>query len=402
MSRSPLRIVVSGLVAQYPVGGVAWDYLQYVIGLNRLGHDVYYWEDTWSWPYHPVQRTYTDDPSYSASFLAEFFQAYSPDMVDKWCYYHLHEHAFGMSKSAFDEVAASADLLINVSGAGIPPDALSPRCHTVFIDTDPGYNQIVLRERPSWSENVDRWDAEIRAHDSFATYAENIHDRSCLVPDVGLAWDTTRMPVVLDLWERVGATPPGNAWSTVLTWNAFKGELTHEGVTYHSKNTEFERLIELPSRVSPPLIVALGGVDAPSDRISRHGWTVVDGPAATRTPSQYQDLIAGSRAEISPAKHVYVALRTGWFSCRSACYLAAGRPVVVQDTGFRGILPTGLGIVPFSTVDEAADGIREVEANYERHSRAARDIAEEYFDSSRVLTSLIERAFSSATVSVRG
>ena len=154
---SPLRIIVAGTVAQYPVGGIAWDYLQYVIGLAYLGHDVFYHEDTWCWPYHPRENRMTDDARYSAGFLNNFFQRYAPDLAEHWHYLHLHDASYGMSRRAFNAVARTADLFINISGASFFPDALSPHCLKVFIDTDPGYNQIVLSELPPWSDNVERW-----------------------------------------------------------------------------------------------------------------------------------------------------------------------------------------------------------------------------------------------------
>ncbi len=390
----PLRIIVSGLVGLYPVGGVAWDYLQYVIGLARLGHDVYYHEDTWNWPYHPIEARYTSEGGYSARYIGDFFAAYAPELGGRWHYQHLHETSFGMDRSAFDEVARTADLFLNVSGACLLPDHLSPRCVKAFLDTDPGYNQIVLSERFAWSENVERWCAGVAAHDRHFTYAENIGGADCVIPRAGYAWGTTRMPVVLDLWEPIARRPPpGSApWTTVMTWNAFKGKLVHQGVEYRSKGSEFEKLIELPRRTEARLRVAVGGVDAPLERLASRGWQVVDGPDATLTPRQYQEFIAGSRGELSPAKHVYVATRSGWFSCRSACYLAAGRPVVVQDTGFTSALPVGAGILPFTTVEEAVTAIHEIEARYGRHAEAARTIAEGCFDSDKVLTRLIDEA----------
>jgi hypothetical protein len=389
-----LRIIVTGLVGLYPVGGVAWDYLQYVIGLARLGHDVYYHEDTWSWPYHPVDATYTSRGDYSAGFLERFFAKYAPGLRGRWHYRHVHETSFGMTATAFDEVARTADLFLNVSGACMIPDRLSPRCVKVFLDTDPGYNQIMLSERFAWSENVERWCASVSAHDRYLTYAENILNADCLVPRLGLPWKTTRMPIVRDLWEAVAhASPSARApWTTVMTWNAFKGKLLYRGTEYTSKASEFTKLMTLPERVSVPLMVAVGGVQSPLAALAQAGWQVVDGPGASVTPMQYQDFIAASRGEVSPAKQVYVAMRTGWFSCRSACYLAAGRPVVVQDTGFPPALPVGEGILPFSSLDEAASAIQEAEGNYVRHARAAGTVAAEYFDSDKVLTILLEDA----------
>lgn len=392
MSKSRLRIIVTGLVGLYPVGGVAWDYLQYVTGFHKMGHDVYYHEDTWSWPYHPLERTYTQDPLYSVAYIENFFKKYAPGLEGRWHYLHLHETSYGMTRERFDEVAESADIFLNISGACMIPENLPAHCSRIFLDTDPGYNQIMLSERFSWSENVERWCESVSQHDQHFTYAENIHGQDCLVPKLDFKWRTTRMPVDLELWKEIIPVRPSGVWTTVMTWNAFKGKLVYKGVEYGSKGAEFEKLMELPRKVDVPLKVAIGGVNAPLSRLSQAGWEVTDGPEATVTPAMYQDFIASSRGEISPAKHVYVALRTGWFSCRSACYLAAGRPVVVQDTGFSNVYPSGEGLVAYSNADEAVEALSGIEADYDRHAGAALDIAKEHFDSGRVLQKLIDDA----------
>lgn len=389
-----LRIIVTGLVGLYPIGGVAWDYLQYIIGLTRLGHDVFYHEDTWCWPYHPLKKMNVPEGTYSVAFIREFFQRYAPDLQERWHYLHLHEKSFGMEQAAFDEVARTADLFVNVSGACAIPDRLSPHCMKVFLDTDPGYNQIMLSERLDWSENVQRWCATVTAHDRYFTFAENIHGNDCLIPKMEYQWNTTRVPVVLDLWghllkrELPGPVP----WTTVMTWNPFKGKLMYKDVEYKSKGVEFEKVFELPQRTGLPFTVAMGGGNAPMKRLISHGWHVVEGESVSVTPNQYQEFIAESRGEFSPAKHIYVAMRSGWFSSRSACYLAAGRPVVTQDTAFSSVLPVGKGLLSYTNLEEAVTAIREVDANYSHHAKSARAIAEEYFDSSKVLTRLIEES----------
>jgi hypothetical protein len=391
---SRLRIIVTGLVGLYPVGGVAWDYLQYAIGLAKLGHDVYYHEDTWSWPYHPIKKAQTSDGSYSAKYINDFFCRYAPNLSKRWHYLHLHEQSFGMDRATFHEISKTADLFLNVSGACMIPNNLSPQCVKIFLDTDPGYNQIMLMERFAWSENVGRWCESVASHDKFFTYAENIHSPDCIIPKIDFEWKTTRMPIVIGLWEHLSKLiPPKSApWTTVMTWNAFKGKLIYRGIEYKSKGSEFEKIMNLPQRINLPLKVAVGGIKAPLERLAKNGWQVVDGPSTSATPGQYQQFILGSRGEISSAKNVYVALHTGWFSCRSACYLAAGRPLVLQDTGFSRILPVGEGILSFNTIEEAADAINEVEANYDRHTEAAREICEKHFNSDKVLTQLIEEA----------
>ncbi len=382
------------MAAQYPVGGVAWDYLQYPIGFARLGHDVVYHEDTWCWPYHPLRRTMTDDPAYSAGYLRDFFARYAPELGERWHYLHLHESSCGMSRAAFADFARGADLFVNVSGGSFFPDALSPRCLKVFLDTDPGYNQIILSERPSWSENVDRWCAGVRAHDRHFTYAENLGSPDCTTPTAGIAWRKTRMPVVPELWPaRPADARPESPWSTVMTWNVFKGKLEYRGVEYRGKADEFSKIAGLPRRLGQQFRVAVGGTEAPLAELAAQGWAAEDGPGATLTPADYQDYLAASHGEVSVAKQVYVALRTGWFSTRSACYLAAGRPAVVQDTGFSNLLPTGRGLHAFATEDEAAAAIEAVEADYPAEMKAARDIALAHFDARQVLPRLIEDAF---------
>jgi hypothetical protein len=389
-----LRIIVTGLVGLYPLGGVAWDYLQYLTGFLKLGHDVYYHEDTWSWPQHPIEKTYTPDPGYSVKYLGNFMEEHAPGMRGRWHYLHLHETSFGMSRAKFDEAAASADLFLNISGSCMIPENLPAGCVKVFLDTDPGYNQIMMSERFSWSENVDRWCSMVDAHDRHFTYAENILGADCLVPRLDYNWKTTRMPISLEHWEQSSSYQPQGPWTTIMTWNAFKGKLIYEGVEYGSKGAEFDKLLNLPAMVSVPLKVAVGGVGAPLDRLSQAGWQVVEGPETTMTPAMYRDFIAGSRGEISAAKQVYVGLRTGWFSCRSACYLASGRPVVVQDTGFTRYIESGQGIIAFDTAEQAARGLIEVESEYKKHSARAMEIARHYFDSSKVLRKLIEDIYS--------
>jgi hypothetical protein len=383
------RVIVSGLVGVYPVGGVAFDYLQYVLGLAALGCEVVYHEDTWCWPYHPVENRNVAEGDYSAHFIGNFFRAFAPALAGRWHYLHLHQQSFGMPRAAFAEFARTADIFLNVSGAGMIPDELNPNAIKVFLDTDPGYNQIMLVERCAWSENVERWCASVAAHDRHFTYAENYGAPDCLVPSAGYAWQPTRMPIVLDLWRGLQAeAPPATApWTTVMTWNTWKGALVHRGVEYHGKDAAFAPLIDLPERTPVPLRVAVGGTAAPLERLARHGWDVVDAPSISRTPEQYQRFIAASRGELSPAKHVYTALRTGWFSCRSAAYLAAGRPVVVEDTGFP--IPRGEGLFAFRTPAEALAGIAAVEADYPRHQAAAFEVAREHLAADRVLPELL-------------
>jgi hypothetical protein len=392
---SSLRIVVTGLVGAYPVGGVAWDYLQYPIGLARLGHDVVYHEDTWIWPYHPIENRPVETATYSVDYIARFFRTYAPELSNRWHYRHLNIESFGMSESDFQTFAQSADLCLNVSAANPLPPAFNPRGLKAFLDTDPGYNQIVLSERPEWSQNVERWIADFARYDRYLTYAENIGQPDCLVPTLGIDWLPTRMPIVTGLWGDLPPAPRGAPWSTVMTWNGFRGPLVYAGREYGSKGVEFAKIMSLPQRTSHPLKVALGG-KAPLKELLHEGWIAVDAPKVTVTPESYRSFITDSRGEVSTAKNVYVAMKTGWFSCRTACYLAAGRPAVVQDTGFSKTVPVGTGLLAFDTVEEASAAIETIEGDYRSHAQAARELAADQFGSDKVLTRLLDDIFASS------
>jgi len=391
-----LRIIVGGLVGQFPLGGVAWDYFHYVLGLDQLGHDVYYHEDTWIWPYDPRVLHPTDSESYTVKFFEDFFAAHAPHLKDKWHYVLVHEKHFGMSADAFAEVARTADIFLNVSGACIIPEELSSRCVKVFVDTDPGYNQIMLSEKFEWSQNVHRWCQSVADHDRHLTYAENIYAPDCLIPRMEFDWRPTRCVVTLPQWESGrNAPPPSDApMTTIMTWDYFRGNLTYNGSEYFAKSVEFEKFWDLPRRIKSPFKLAINGVKAPLATIAQQGWPLADARDVTLTPESYQQFIADSAGEWSVAKNVYVATCSGWFSCRTACYLAAARPAVVQDTCWSRFVPGGKGLIPFRTMEEAIAGIESLAADPAGHRAAAYEVAREYLAPDRVLPGMIESIYS--------
>jgi len=379
--------VVSGMIATYPVGGVVWDYGQYALGLERLGFDVYYLEDTGWETYDPAVGAYGADPSYAANYLPGALAVLSPRLGDRWHFRALDGTSFGLDSREIPALMASADLFLNVSGGTLLRDGYLACRRKVLVDTDPGWNHFV---------NYPRWDAgggwagarSYREHDAFFTYAELLGRPGCALPALGIDWQPTRPPVVLDAWE---PAPPGESWTTVMTWDNFRKPIEHGGTVYGTKEVEFVRVEELPSRVDVALEVAVGGSDPPVDRWRSLGWSVRDSASVSRLPDEYRAYVQGSRGELSVAKNVYVATRSGWFSCRSVCYLAASRPVVVQDTGFSEILPVGDGLLAFSTLDEAVRALQAVESDYERHAEAARAVAAAHFDAEVVLGALLDR-----------
>jgi hypothetical protein len=233
----------------------------------------------------------------------------------------------------------------------------------------------------------------LRQHDVFFTFAENIGAPDCRVPNAVFDWIPTRQPIVMNCFRgaRVPVANRRRTFTTVASWESAEGGPTVDGVAYGGKNVEFERFIDLPTQVPVPLELALSG-RPPRERLVRHGWRLVDSYEVSRDPWVYRRFLAESSGEWSVAKHAYAASRSGWFSCRTACYLALGVPVVVQDTGFGRSIPTGEGLFAFATLSEAADAVAQVAGDPERHGRAAEDRAAEYFDSDKVLSRLIERA----------
>jgi len=380
-----MRAVVTGMIATYPVGGVAWDYGQYALGLERLGFEVCYLEDTGWETYDPTRGMYGEDSAYGLRFLQDALAALSPSLAARWCFRAMDGSLHGPGAAGIADFAAGADLFLNVSGGTLLRDEYLACPRKVLVETDPGWNHFVnfpkWDRQPGW-QGTHGW----RAHDFFFTHAENIGRPGCLLPDLGVRWRPLRPPVVVDRWR---PEPPGAAWTTVMTWNNFRRPIEYEGHVYGTKEAEFERVEALPQQVGAPLEVAVGGSDPPRERWRGLGWSVESSEAVSRTPADYQSYVQRSRGEFSVAKNVYVATRSGWFSCRSVCYLAASRPVVVQDTGFAGFLPVGEGLLAFATPEEARAALESAEADYARHQRAAREVAAECFGSDRVLGGML-------------
>lgn len=410
---SRLRIIVTGLIAQHPLlGGVAWDYLQYVLGLARLGHDVYYFEDSGQWPYTPdggpsghewIAHDCAPNVDHLARVMARF------GLSDRWAYrFPIKPRWFGLSAGERRAVIGSSDLLVNVSGTLWRPLDYRRVKRLVYIDSDPVFTQVKLLLPCGDLEFRERVDA----HDVHFSFGEAF---SPAVPDTGHRWRRTRQPIVLSEWRHAAA--PREAFTTVMSWTSYR-PLRWRGQTLGQKDMELRRFLELPARVSPTVLeIALNGtqhadweaqtcspssgdpaagraVPTAAELLRRMGWRVADAVEVGRDLDRYRQYIQSSKAEWSVEKNGYVLGQAGWFSCRSACYLAAGRPVIVQDTGFGAVLPTGEGILCFRTMEEAVAAIREVESNYDRHANAALATAEAYFDSDRVLTWLIDEALS--------
>ena len=382
-----MKAIVTGMIASYPVGGVVWDYAQYALGLERMGFEIFYLEDTGWQTYDPRKGEYGEDCSYAVEFLKTSLAKLSPTLATRWRFRNLDGKTYGLDDETFSDVLRDADLFLNVSGGTLLRDEYMPCRRKVLIDSDPGWNHF--RNFPKWDANPN-WQGShgYRAHDFFFTYAERIGKPDCVLPDFGLPWQPTRPLVVMECWK---TEPPGEKWTTVMTWKNFKETIQHNGVTYGTKEMEFGKVEQLPARTKAKLELAVGGDSAPRDRWRSLGWNVVESQNISRTADDYRRYVQSSRGEFSVAKNVYAATCCGWFSCRSVCYLAAGLPVVVQDTGFSEFIPTGEGLFAFSNLDEAVRGVQAVENDYAHHQREARELARTQFASDVVLGDLLRR-----------
>ena len=386
-----MKVVVTGLIGSYPLGGVAWDYLQFVKGFVALGCHVTYLEDTGQWAYDPTAGTFTEDATYNVRYLAEVL-ARVPGMERSFAFRDPKGMVHGIGEDELSRRCREADLFLNVSGAAYFRDAYRGARVSAYYDSDPLYTQagVAAFDERGGSDDEARTVGWFRAHDVYFTMAENIDDASCTIPRCGVEWKTTRQPITLDDWP-VAFDPRAARLTTVMSWKTKPALPVLGGRTYGGKDVELRRFIDLPRRVQTPLEIAVSG-PAPKGALVAAGWSIVDAAARSTTMDVYRDYIAGSRGEWSVAKEAYAATESGWFSCRSACYLAMGKPVVVEDTGFSRHYPVGEGLFSFRDMDGAVRAIEALESDYRRQSEAARAIAERFFRAETVLDKLVHDA----------
>jgi hypothetical protein len=379
---SPLKLVVLGTVASDPYAGMALMHMQIAAGLMRLGHDAYYMETTSSWPYDPIRARHVGDSDYALPYLERVVGRFG--LADRWAYRRSYgdKRWFGPARAQAVELLRHADAVINVSGATRLAEEGLKVGNLVYLGTDPGEHEV------RYFNGDPKIVALIAEHDVFATYGETIGTEHSPIPPLPGLRARTRQPILLDLWE---AGPPDKSeFTTVLNWKS-TGAVEYLGEKYYwTKDLQFMKYIDLPRRIDQPIELAMGEVAADTKAMLKsQGWCVADALAMTVDPWPYRNYIRASRGEFSVAKDQYVRLRGGWFSERSACYLASGRPVVAQNTGFGTVLPTGEGLFTFDTMDEILMAFEEIRSDYPRHGRAARAIAEEYFRAETVLSKLL-------------
>ncbi len=377
-----LRIIVCDYLVRGPVGGMAWSTVHYLKGLIDLGHEVYYLEDSGEYPacYDPSLHITGVDPTYGLAYADQVLSFVG--LSDAWAYYDAHtEQWHGPQAEWVESLCASADIAFNLGGSNLLRPWLRNVPVRVLIDKDPTFTQIRhLTDAKALAHS--------RLHTHFYTFGINFGQPNCLIPDDGLTWQGTLHPIVLEAWP-VASPQPRGRFTTVMLWRSYETAV-FDNLRFGMKADSFEQLLQLPQKTSEVLELAVGGTDVPETRLAEHGWHLADPLLASLNLQTYQSYITESKAEFSVAKHGYVISNSGWFSERSASYLASGRPVAAQETGCSEWLASGSGVLTFTTADEALAAIQDIAARYELHCAEARSIVESYFDASSVLTELID------------
>jgi hypothetical protein len=378
----PKVVVVLGIMGCLPVAGtgMAWNTVQHLIGLRRLGYDVYYVEATGVWPFNAT----TDDCSFPVAYISTILDRFG--FQDKWAYVAAHSdgRSYGLSENRVKELYAHADAIVNLFGGTVLREEHLQCPVRIYLETDPVIHQIRL------ANGERKYYDLIGAHTVLFSWGANYGASDCGVPTAPFTYRPTRPPVVLDLWD-APYQPTARRFTTVAHWDQSVKDLEYQGELYSwSKHREFLKILDLPQRTPQECALALAIDDlATVQLLTQHGWVVEDAYEISKTMESYRDYIWRSRGELTVAKDMNVRLRSGWFSERSAAYLAAGKPVITQETAFSKFLPTGMGLFAFRGLDDIPPMLESINSDYRKHSDAAKEIAAEYFDADKVLRQLM-------------
>ena len=381
------KAVVLGLTSKMPFAGMVFLTMQYLVGLKRLGFDVYYVEEHGKMPWMLMDTNRRDGAEVAAAFIADLMRRFDLG-VDHWAFRNPRNRnqCFGLSDDKLNEVFRNAAVILNLHGGTVPRPEHYAGGRLVYIGTDPVEAEVSL-------DNGDQGIVDyLEPHCAFFTWGENYGNPDCGVPySERFPFVPTRQPIVMDFWQPFEEDVIDAPFSTVANWRQHRS-IAFRGEEYHwSKHLEFLKFIDLPRRCEQSFELALVNIDDDERQLlSSHGWRIRDAGTVSLHLDEYRQYIGRSRGEFTVAKDQNVRLRSGWFSDRSASYLACGRPVVTQETGFSNILPTGAGLFGFRTLDEIEDAIGRINADYVRHSKAAQSIARELFDYRVVLGALLD------------
>ncbi len=384
------KIVVMGFMGGCPIAGVVWAHLHYIVGLMRLGHEVTYIEDSARYPYNPVTYAQDEDYSYAASFLQKAAAQFGFEGRWSYCARFLPgTPCAGLPKERIVELYRDADAILNVSGTQELNEDLLLSERLIYVETDPGVEQIKIDQGATATIEY------LRKHHALFTFGEDVGRENFPVPTHGFQWLPTRQPVVTDLWKTDAPPPPGAVFTSVANWNTSgKKDIEWRGERYlWSKSLEFLKFAAAPARAGEEFELATTINDGETRALlQENGWRFADPNPLSIDYDLYKKYLQESKGEFTVAKDQYVRLETGWFSDRTACYLACGRPAITQETGFTRHYGQQRGLFAFRTLDEIAEAVREINADYDAHCRAAYEVAAEYFEAEKVLQSLLERA----------
>lgn len=380
------KIIVQHFVGQMPLAGIAWQAIQYILGLERLGFETWYIEDGGANPYDPRIDSVVMECAYNVAYVRKMMERYG--LGGRWAYWDaINDVYHGLARDKVRTLYRDANALINLCGATRLREEHMACPIRIMVDTDPVYEQI----RYAKADNSAR--LYLDAHTHFFTYGENLGSPDCPIDLSGLDWRPTRPPIVLSEWPAAEGAP--SDFTTIATWENKGKNIEFGGETYvWSKHVNFVRFFDLPQQAADQrfTMAILTPSAQVTGEIESHGWRVIDPRPISADMDTYRTFIQNSRGEFTVAKDIYVRPNSGWFSDRSACYLASGRPVVTMKTGFNKFYPAGEGLFQFTTMEEALEALRAINGDYARHANAARRIAADFFASDDVLSSLTNRA----------
>ena len=384
------RILVMGFMGSCPIAGVIWQHVHYIVGLQRLGHDVYYIEDSARLPYNPETFEVNNEFDYAAGLLERLAREF--EFKNRWAFcarYLRGQPTAGLSLNRVRQLYREADAILNICGAQEFNDDLLASDRIIYVESDPGVEQIRI------DKGVRSTIDYLRRHRALFSFGENVGTESFPVPTHNMKWLPTRQPVVTDLWKTNRAPSRAAVFTSVANWSTSGlKDITWRGEKYlWSKSREFLRFLAAPKKAGETFELATNIPDAKTRaKFLRNGWRFHSPLQLSVDYWLYRDYVRRSRGEFTVAKDQYVRLNTGWFSDRSACYLAAGRPVIIQQSGFTQHYGNDGGLFAFSSIKEIVEAVKAINADYAKHSRAAREVAREIFEAEKVLASLLDRA----------
>ena len=376
-------IIIGSYMVRYPLGGnLSWA-LQYLVGFKELGHDIYFVEK-YAYPnscYDPVKQAQSNDCSYGVNAVSDLLSQYG--LKDKWCFVENGDIYHGLSEKEINNVFRRADLYIESGAHGSWTEESSFAATRVYIDVDPAYSHIRLQYAKD--HNI-----PLPVYDHYYTNGMNVGKAGNIIPTAGINWGYIFNPVNVNLFRQT--PPPSNApYSTIMNWKSYDS-VEYNNVSYGQKDIEFEKFISLPQIVNAPLEVAVSGLsEEKAETLKQHKWLINSAQKVTLSFNSFRQYLRDCKGEFSVCKNVYTATRSGWFSDKSAAYLASGRPVVVQETGFSDYLPAGEGLFAVNNVEEAKNAIELIESNYKKHAEKAREIAFEYLEAQIVLKRFLKQ-----------